>query len=106
MTGEITLRGDVLPIGGVKEKVLAAHRAQIKKVILPSQNRKDMEDVPEEPQRELEFVFVENVKQVFDEALMAAEPLPPPSTNGKSGIKTSGKKAGVKAGKKALGKKR
>ncbi len=106
MTGEITLRGNVLPIGGVKEKVLAAHRAQIKKVILPSQNRKDMEDVPEEPQREMEFIFVENVKQVFDEALMSATPLPPPSTNGKSGIKTSGKKATVKASKKTLANKK
>jgi hypothetical protein len=54
----------------------------------------------------MEFVFVENVKQVFDEALMVPEPLPPPSTNGKSGIKTPGKKAGVKAAKKALAKKR
>ncbi len=75
MTGEITLRGDVLPIGGVKEKVLAAHRAQIKKVILPAQNRKDMEDVPQEPQKDMKFVFVENVQQVFDEALMPATPL-------------------------------
>jgi len=73
MTGEITLRGEVLPIGGVKEKVLAAYRAQIKKVILPIQNRKDMEDVPAETQKEMEFVFVENVQQVFREAL---KPMP------------------------------
>ena len=82
MTGEITLRGEVLPIGGVKEKVLAAYRAQIKKVILPHQNRKDMEDVPQEPQREMEFVFVDNVQQVFQEALLPAvvapEPVPMP----------------------------
>ncbi len=70
MTGEITLRGNVLPIGGVKEKVLAAYRAQIKKVILPAQNKKDMEDVPQEPQRDMEFVFVEHVQQVFDHALL------------------------------------
>ncbi len=69
MTGEITLRGEVLAIGGVKEKVLAAFRAQIKKVILPMQNRKDMEDVPAETQKEMEFVFVDNVQQVFREAL-------------------------------------
>jgi len=73
MTGEITLRGEVLPIGGVKEKVLAAYLAQIKKVILPIQNRKDMEDVPAETQKEMEFVFVENVQQVFREAL---KPMP------------------------------
>ena len=83
MTGEITLRGEVLPIGGVKEKVLAAYRAQIKKVILPHQNRKDMEDVPQEPQREMEFVFVDNVQQVFQEALLPAlvapEPVPVPT---------------------------
>jgi ATP-dependent Lon protease len=72
MTGEITLRGNVLPIGGVKEKVLAAHRAQITKVLLPAQNKKDMEDVPEEPKRDMEFVFVENVQQVLNEALLPA----------------------------------
>lgn len=70
MTGEITLRGNVLAIGGVKEKVLAAHRAHIEKVILPEQNRKDMEDVPKEAQRDMKFVFVEDVRQVFKEALV------------------------------------
>ncbi|HMV83970.1 MAG TPA: endopeptidase La [Blastocatellia bacterium] len=74
MTGEITLRGNVLPIGGVKEKVLAAHRAKITKVLLPALNKKDMEDVPPEPQRDMEFVFVENVQQVFAEALLPAAP--------------------------------
>ncbi|NBO64062.1 MAG: endopeptidase La [Acidobacteria bacterium] len=72
MTGEITLRGEVLPIGGVKEKVLAAYRAQIRKVILPALNRKDLEDVPAETQKEMEFVFAENVRQVFDQALKPA----------------------------------
>jgi ATP-dependent Lon protease len=72
MTGEITLRGNVLPIGGVKEKALAAHRAKIKKVILPLQNKKDMEDVPKEPQREMEFIFVDDVRDVFREALAPA----------------------------------
>ncbi len=70
MTGEITLRGNVLPIGGVKEKVLAARRAHIDKVILPAQNRKDLEEVPKEAQRDLKFVFVEDVRQVFKEALV------------------------------------
>jgi ATP-dependent Lon protease len=70
MTGEITLRGEVLAIGGVKEKVLAAHRAKIRKVILPAQNRKDWEEIPPEPQKEMEFVFVDHVRQVFPEALL------------------------------------
>lgn len=69
MTGEITLRGNVLPIGGLKEKVLAAHRARIKKIILPALNRKDMEDVPKEPKRDMEFIFVEDVREVFEIAL-------------------------------------
>lgn len=84
MTGEITLRGNVLPIGGVKEKVLAAHRAQIKKIILPAQNKKDMEDVPEEPKREMEFVFVDNVLQVFKEALLPKVGTAKASVNGKA----------------------
>ncbi len=107
MTGEITLRGDVLPIGGVKEKVLAAYRAQIKKVILPAQNRKDMEEVPKEPQRDMEFVFVENVQQVFDEALLPPIALPEVLTNGKHVIKTAGaKKPGGKVAKKVQARKR
>jgi len=71
MTGEITLRGNVLPIGGVKEKLLAARRAKLKKVILPEPNRRDLDDLPQEVKDDLEFIFVENVRQVFDEALMS-----------------------------------
>ena len=74
MTGEITLRGNVLPIGGVKEKLLAARRAKIKTVILPEPNRRDLEDLPEEVLNDLKFVFVENVLQVFDEALLEPKP--------------------------------
>jgi ATP-dependent Lon protease len=74
MTGEITLRGNVLPIGGVKEKVLAARRAKIKRVIMPEPNRRDLEDLPKEVLDDLTFVFVDNVKQVFDEALLNAKP--------------------------------
>jgi len=69
MTGEVTLRGAVLPIGGVKSKVLAAHRAGIKTVILPERNRKDLVEVPEEIRKELEFVFVSRIPAVLDVVL-------------------------------------
>src|SRR5262245_55316705 len=69
MTGEITLRGNVLPIGGVKEKVLAARRARVTSIILPMQNRRDLDEVPKEPFKDIRFVFVENMRQVFREAL-------------------------------------
>ena len=69
MTGEITLRGRVLPIGGLKEKVLAAHRAGIKRVIAPARNAADLEEVPDEVKREIEFVFVSHIDEVIDAAL-------------------------------------
>jgi ATP-dependent Lon protease len=69
MTGEITLRGLVLPIGGLKEKTLAAMRAGIKQVIVPKRNEKDMPDVPDEVKESLKFHFAENVDQVLDVAL-------------------------------------
>lgn len=69
MTGEITLRGNVLPIGGVKEKLLAARRAKIKTVILPAPNERDLDDLPQEVRDDLTFIFVDNVRQVFDAAL-------------------------------------
>src|SRR5215475_6039061 len=74
MTGEITLRGNVLPIGGVKEKVLAARRARVTKIILPAQNRRDLDEVPKEPFKDIRFVFVDNMRQVFREALKEKEP--------------------------------
>jgi ATP-dependent Lon protease len=73
MTGEITLRGNVLPVGGVKEKLLAARRAKIKTVILPSPNERDLEDLPQEIRDDLTFIFVDNVRQVFDAALKPAK---------------------------------
>lgn len=69
MTGEITLRGKVMPIGGVKEKVLAAKRAGIKTVILPEKNKYDLQDVPEDLRKEMNFVFVDTIDQVIDAAL-------------------------------------
>ncbi len=70
MTGEITLRGKVLSVGGIKEKVMAAHRANIKTVVLPEGNRKDLSEVPEEIKKELRFVFAERVEDVWKEALI------------------------------------
>ena len=58
MTGEITLRGNVLPIGGVKEKVLAARRARVTTIILPQQNRRDLDEVPKEPFKDIRFVLL------------------------------------------------
>jgi ATP-dependent Lon protease len=69
MTGEITLRGKVLPVGGIKEKVLAAHRAGIRCLILPRHNERDLEDVPEELRRELEFTFADTAEDVLARAL-------------------------------------
>src|SRR4029078_462204 len=66
MTGEITLRGTVLPVGGIKEKVLAAHRAGIKRIVLPERNRKDIVDIPETIRQELELVFVEKIDEVLE----------------------------------------
>src|SRR5438874_958049 len=70
MTGEITLRGEVLPVGGIKEKVLAARRAKIDTVILPSLNKRDLEDINETIRKEMKFIFVDDVKSVFKAALL------------------------------------
>ena len=69
MTGEITLRGKVLPIGGLKEKLLAAHRIGIKTVVLPKDNEKDLDDIPEYAQKEMSLQFVENMDEVLTHAL-------------------------------------
>ncbi len=79
MTGEITLRGQVLPVGGVKQKVLAAHRAGLKTIILPQRNEADLDDLPEDIRQEMDFVLVEGIEQVLEAALRpAGEPGPAP----------------------------
>lgn len=69
MTGEITLRGRVLPIGGLRDKVLAAHRAGLKKMLIPKKNKKDMVDIPKKVQREMNFIYIERMEQVLPIAL-------------------------------------
>lgn len=80
MTGEITLRGDVLPIGGVKEKVLAARRADIRSVILPEINRKEVEELPDFVRDGMEFTYVDSVQDVLQRAI--GPPAPPAATSG------------------------
>ena len=70
MTGEITLRGRVLPIGGLKEKILAAHRSGIKTIIIPKENEKDLEELPENVARKVTIVLVESMDEVWREALI------------------------------------
>ena len=79
MTGEITLSGLVFPIGGVKEKVLAAHRAGIRRIILPSRNEADVDDIPEDVKNELQIIFVSGIAEVIDSALEVLVANPPPA---------------------------
>jgi ATP-dependent Lon protease len=111
MTGEITLRGLVLPIGGLKEKTLAAMRAGIKEVIVPKRNEKDLPDIPDEVKQTLKFHFVENVDQVLDVALGARarerkngtrgphrEPTPKPEPRGGGGKPRAFRRDGKRSG--------
>ena len=78
ITGEIDLRGHALPVGGIKEKVIAAHRAGIKIVFLPERNRKDTIDIPEEVTKELELRFMTKIDDALSVALADAPPTPDP----------------------------
>ncbi len=92
MTGEVTLRGLVLPVGGIKEKVLAAHRAGIKRIIMPARCEKDLVDVPEQARKELEFVFATHMEEVLKAAMEENPvgrklPTPPPEPPAEPGRK-------------------
>jgi len=75
MTGEITLRGKVLPIGGIKEKVLGAHRAGLRRVLVPSHNLADLDDIPADLRKQMQFVMLESIDQVLREALAPRKPV-------------------------------
>src|SRR3979411_1224398 len=85
MTGEITLRGRVLPIGGVKEKVLGAHRAGIRRVLLPKRNEADLDDIPADLRAEMQLVLIESIDEVLREALT-----PPKAAAGSNGAAGGG----------------
>jgi ATP-dependent Lon protease len=78
MTGEITLSGLVFPVGGIKEKVLSAHRAGIRRIILPARNEADLEEIPEDVRKELNLKLVTRIKEVVDAALENVVANPPP----------------------------
>ncbi len=101
MTGEVTLTGLVLPIGGVKEKVLAARRAGLKRVILPRGNQKDLRDLPEEVRSEMEFLFADRVEDVIAEMLpgVVCTPVAPAKGGVNPAHAVRGPKYGVKKGK-------
>ena len=73
MTGEITLRGMILPVGGIKEKVLAAYRQGIRKILLPADNKRDIEEIPLSVRKKLDFVFLETVEDAFKEIILEDE---------------------------------
>ncbi|MGH9901654.1 MAG: S16 family serine protease, partial [Pyrinomonadaceae bacterium] len=96
MTGEITLSGLVFPVGGIKEKVLAAHRAGIRRVVLPHRNEADTEDIPEDVRRELEFVYVSRIGEALDatlEKLVSSPPPQPPAAETSAATRPAGSAA-------------
>jgi ATP-dependent Lon protease len=102
MTGEITLSGLVFPIGGVKEKVLAAYRAGIRRILLPSRNEADVDDIPADVRDDLQIVFVSRISEVIDAALEVLVANPPPpviiSDAGRSGARNEIEPISVKQG--------
>ena len=66
MTGEITLRGKVLAIGGLREKIIGSHRAGIRKIILPDENKKDLDEIPDDIKKDIKFIFVDNYDKIFN----------------------------------------
>jgi ATP-dependent Lon protease len=97
ITGEITLRGRVLPIGGIKEKVLGAHRAGIRRVLMPKRNESDLDDIPADLRQEMEFVFVESIDQVLQEAFRRPKVVALPRDNGEAEVSARTRAAGVSA---------
>jgi ATP-dependent Lon protease len=100
MTGEITLRGQVLPVGGIKEKVLAAHRAGLKTIILPARNEIDLEELPKDIRAKLDFKFVKTMDEVLQHAL-ESKPAGKQGKNGKASA--NGHKAKPARGKRKVG---
>ncbi len=92
MTGEITLRGQVLPIGGLKEKLLAAHRGGIKHVIIPEENRKDLEEIPDNVLRKLTIHPVKTIEQVLELALQRNPIIASPESGSKEIVTTKSSK--------------
>jgi ATP-dependent Lon protease len=99
MTGEITLRGAVLPVGGIKEKVLAAYRAGIKTLILPAWNRKDLDDIPANVQKKVKFHFVSDMMEVLRLALEPAKEKPVKQKAEKKAVKPGSEKPAAKGDK-------
>jgi ATP-dependent Lon protease len=101
MTGEITLRGKVLPVGGIKEKVIAAHRAGVKKVVLPRDNEKDLEEVPDFVRKDLQFSFVKDINEIMEQVLEDGKRKKPGSAP-KARKKATPRPTGQKPVRKAL----
>ncbi|HXN91787.1 MAG TPA: endopeptidase La [Candidatus Sulfotelmatobacter sp.] len=97
MTGEITLRGRVLPIGGIKEKVLGAHRAGLRRVLIPNRNEADLDDIPAELRKEMKFVMIESIDQILKEALTPRTLVGASGSNGSKNGKAARTTAVVRA---------